>query len=160
MSVQINKVDYNNSKQASELLQLLENYALDPQGGGEALKDYTKKNLIDKLKKSSIAVSFIAYENKIPVGLANCFYGFSTFNAKSLLNIHDLVVKDGLRGKGIGTKLLSAVEQEAKDSGCCKVTLEVLKNNKRAQRVYKSFGFGGYNLGEVENSALFWEKKL
>ena len=60
----------------------------------------------------------------------------------------------------MGTQLLKTVEKEAKTTGCCKVTLEVLKNNKRAQHVYQAAGFAGYHLGEVDNNALFWQKKI
>lgn len=160
MAILIKKVDFSDDQQSKELLQLLQTYALDPQGGEEALSEFTVNNLIASLQKSPIACSFIAYDEQQPIGLANCFYGFSTFAAKPLLNVHDLVVIEGCRGKGIGTKLLEAVEKEAAMNGCCKVTLEVLQNNTRAQRVYKSAGFAGYNLGEEENNALFWQKKL
>lgn len=158
--IKIRKVNYSDVKESDDLLSLLQNYALDPQGGGEPLSDYSTENLIDELRKSPIAVSFIAYESGLPIGLANCFYAFSTFAAKPILNIHDLVVVEGERGKGIGSKLLKAVEEEATSRGCCKVTLEVLENNTRAQHVYTSFGFAGYNLGEESNNALFWQKKI
>lgn len=159
-NVIIRKVDYNNEVEAQQLLRMLNVYAFDEQGGGEELADYTKQNLVAELRKSPIAVSFLAYKDEEPIGLANCFYGFSTFSAKPLLNVHDLAVKDGHRGLGVGTKLLQAVEDEAKSEGCCKVTLEVLEQNTRAKKVYNSFGFAGYNLGDGENSALFWQKKI
>jgi ribosomal protein S18 acetylase RimI-like enzyme len=89
-----------------------------------------------------------------------CFYGFSTFSAKPLLNVHDLVVHESMRGMGVGTQLLQAAENEAKEKGCCKITLEVLQNNTRAQKVYQSFGFAGYHLGSEDNNALFWQKKF
>ena len=160
MAIQIKKVDFNNKKEAADLLTTLQHYALDEQGGAEPLSEYTSKNLIVELQKSPIAVSFLAYSGERPVGLANCFFGFSTFSAKPLLNVHDLVVHESVRGKGIGSQLLKAVENEAKDKGCCKVTLEVLQDNKRAQKVYQSFGFAGYNLGSESNNALFWQKKI
>ncbi len=160
MEIQIKKVDFNNEKEGHDLIAMLQHYAMDLQGGEEPLSDYTTNNLIAELKKSPIAVSFLAYDNETPVGLANCFYGFSTFSAKTLLNVHDLVVKESTRGLGVGTQLLLAAETEARLKGCCKVTLEVLQNNSRAQKVYSSFGFSGYYLGAEDNKALFWEKKL
>jgi len=75
-----------------------------------------------------------------PVGLANCFMGFSTFAARPLVNIHDLVVLPGYRGKGIGQALLQAVEQIAKERGCCKLVLEVRTDNP-AERLYRREGF-------------------
>lgn len=158
--LQIKKVDYLDRRQAIDLVSMLQAYALNEQGGGKPLKKEVTEELVEKLANFSGAVSFLAYVNNIPIGLANCFYGFSTFNAKPLLNIHDLAVLKDHRRKGVGKALLLAVENEAKETNCCKITLEVLQHNTKAQKVYRSFGFSGYNLGEKENHALFWEKKL
>jgi len=160
MSISIKKVDFSDKREGQDLINLLQCYAQDPQGGEEPLAEYAVQNLVEGLKNTPFAVSFIAYKDNQAIGLANCFYGFSTFSAKPLLNVHDLVVAKESRGLGIGTRLLQAVENEAKENGCCKVTLEVLQQNNRAKRVYQSFGFSGYNVGESENNALFWEKKI
>ena len=37
--------------------------------------------------------------------------------------------------------LFAAIEQRARELGCCKLTLEVLENNHRARRVYAAAGF-------------------
>lgn len=159
-AMRIIKVDYKNQEQGKDLLFMLNHYAMHEQGGGEPISEYVNENLLSALAKSPIAVSFLAYEGREVVGLANCFFGFSTFAAKPLLNVHDLAVRDGFRGKGIGTKLLNRVEEEAKSTGCCKITLEVLEQNTRARQVYQKFGFEGYNFGEESNNALFWQKKI
>ena len=158
--MEIVKVDYNNKQQGDDLVFMLNQYAVDEQGGGQPLSDYTQENLIDALRQTPIAVSFLVYKGSQPIGLANCLYGFSTFKAKSLLNVHDLAVHSDYRGQGIGTMLLERVEEEAILNGCCKITLEVLEQNERAKHVYQKFGFEGYNLGDNSNNALFWEKEL
>ncbi|NBQ06516.1 MAG: radical SAM protein [Betaproteobacteria bacterium] len=48
------------------------------------------------------AASFIAWLDGQPIGLINCFEGYSTFKAKPLLNVHDIAVLDGYRGQGVG----------------------------------------------------------
>ena len=53
-----------------------------------------------------------------------------------------------------------AVEATASSLGACKVTLEVLEGNARAQAVYQRLGFDAYSLDPENGSALFWEKKL
>ncbi len=55
--------------------------------------------------------------------------------------IRGLVVKEGFRGKGIGTGLISNAEAWAKDKGCRK--LRVRTNTKRKQTIdyYKKIGF-------------------
>jgi ribosomal protein S18 acetylase RimI-like enzyme len=77
-----------------------------------------------------------------PVGIAVCFLGFSTFAAQPLINIHDLAVMPGYRGRGIGRQLLERVGAKGRELGCCKLTLEVREDNHRAQRLYQGFGFG------------------
>jgi len=83
----------------------------------------------------------LAYDKNEVAGIATCFLGFSTFAAKTLINIHDLAVAPNHRGHGVPRALLDAVEAKARDIGCVKVTLEVQENNERALRVYSAAGF-------------------
>jgi len=70
--------------------------------------------------------------------------GFSTFQARPLLNIHDLAVVPDWRGQGIGRALLEAVEVEAIQRGCCKITLEVQDANRQARGLYERYGFADF----------------
>ncbi len=94
------------------------------------------------------------------MGIAVCFIGFSTFAARPLINIHDLAVLPEGRGNGVGRKLLTAVERKAREMNCCKVTLEVLENNRRALKVYAAAGFVRATYTEEAGGALFFAKKL
>jgi ribosomal protein S18 acetylase RimI-like enzyme len=89
-----------------------------------------------------------------PVGLANCFEGFSTFAAKPLINIHDVFVIPAARGRGVVCALFAEIARIGRARGCCKITLEVLATNERAQAAYRREGFGG------SAATLFWQKKL
>jgi len=160
MTIQIIQADYNNPQHANDLIQLLDAYAQDPMGGGEALSDYAKQNLVPSLAKRADALSVLAYEGEQAIGLINCFEGFSTFYCKPLLNIHDVVVMDAYRGRGISRLMLQAVEALAKQQGHCKLTLEVLSNNRSAIRAYEKFGFKQYQLDPAAGQALFWEKLI
>lgn len=153
-------VDYHQEQQGQDLLSLLNSYAMDPMGGGEALDSKVQQQLIAKLAERSDTFSVIAYENDQPVGLVNCVEGFSTFAAKPVMNIHDVVVLPTHRGKGISTLLLNEVEQLARQRDCCKLTLEVLQGNKVAKASYLKFGFAGYELDPEMGQAMFWQKKL
>ncbi len=86
--------------------------------------------------------------------------GFSTFACRPLLNLHDLGVAEKFQGRGVGKALLSALEERARDLGCCKITLEVLEGNAVAQGLYRKLGFEGYALDETTGRAMFWQKKL
>lgn len=160
MSVELIKADYQNPEQGKDIMMMFESYASDPISGGVPLDEMVKSNLISELSKLPYAFSIIAYVNKKPAGLANCFEVFSTFSCKPLINIHDLVVLDGFRGNGISQKLLEKVEEIAKSKGCCKVTLEVLSNNEIAKSAYRKFGFSSYELDPDSGVALFWQKLL
>ena len=160
MDVTVRQVDYTNSKNAADLVELLDIYARDPMGGGEPLSPETRANLANGLAKHAGAFSLIAYVGEEPAGLANCFMGYSTFAAKPLVNIHDVAVKNEYRGQGIGKALFAEIERIAARKGACKVTLEVLSENHPAKGLYASLGYGDYSLDSNTGTALFWEKRL
>lgn len=152
--------DYGKPRDAADLVLLLDAYARDPMGGGEALCEETRAAVVPGLAATPGAFSLIARLDGEPAGLANCFTGFSTFAAQPLVNIHDLAVLPGYRERGIGAALLRAVEAEARRRGASKVTLEVLSGNERAQSLYLALGYGDYQLDPEAGHALLWQKKI
>ncbi len=92
MKIDIISADYFDPKQARDIIFLMDEYAKDPMGGHKGLPDDIKTNLVAKLAKISGAFSVIAYKDDYPVGLINCFEGFSTFSCNPLINIHDIIV--------------------------------------------------------------------
>jgi ribosomal protein S18 acetylase RimI-like enzyme len=145
---------------AQAVVQLMNEYALDPMGGGQALPDHVQANLAAELHKLASAHVVLALVGKQPAGLAVCIEGFSTFACKPLLNIHDIIVSQAFRGKGLSKRLLQKAEAIAAELGCCKVTLEVLEGNHIAQAAYRGAGFAGYELDPAMGKAMFWQKKL
>lgn len=160
MAVEILRADYNNTQHAKDVVMLLNYYAQDPMGGGEALSDFTQRNLVPSLAKRAGAFTIMAYVDGQAAGLINCFEGFSTFRCMPLINIHDCSVHADYRGLGLSLQMFAKVEEVARERGCCKLTLEVLQGNIVAQNAYKKLGFAGYELDETNGCALFWEKKL
>lgn len=158
--MRIIKADLTNTAHGSAFVELLNQYALDPMGGGQALSDYTKQNLVKELKERPGMHILLAFDGNTPVGLATCIEGFSTFQCRPLMNIHDMTVAAEHRGRGISKQLLRAAEDLAREKGCCKLTLEVLEGNKIAKAAYTSFGFEGYELDPKMGKALFMEKKF
>ncbi|MEM9587796.1 MAG: GNAT family N-acetyltransferase [Planctomycetota bacterium] len=159
-SLRIRRVDYRDPTVAAQLVDLLDDYARSPGGGGQPLSDEVKQALPERLAEFSGAFSFIAYLNDRPVGLINCLTGFSTFKAMPLMNVHDVTVRSEFRGNGIARELFRAAEQEAVARGCCKVTLEVLENNTIARQAYQRLGYAAYELDPQFGHALFMEKAL
>lgn len=160
MKIEIDHVDYHDSRHAGALIQLLDAYARDPMGGAHPLSDYAKQNLVQKLAQRPAAFSVLAFVDGQPAGLVNCFEGFSTFACQPLVNIHDVVVLPEYRGQQIGQLMLECVEQIALERGCCKLTLEVLQENVAAQKLYRKFGFADYQLAAAGGNALFLQKRF
>jgi GNAT superfamily N-acetyltransferase len=160
----VRPVNYQLAHDRDALCTLLNHYAQDPMGGGAAIPDSVLARLCDDLAQKPFAFSFIAWESAEPsarpLGLANCFEGYSTFKAKPLVNIHDLVVHRDARGQGVAQLLMQAVEQEAVSRSACKITLEVLTGNAVAMKSYERFGFAPYALDSKAGTATFMQKWL
>ncbi len=151
---------YDVPEHTRAIVDVLDSYASDPMGGGEPLAPTTRTSLVQELKSRDWIVTLLALSGAEPVGLLIAMEGFSTFQAKPLMNIHDVAVVPSMRGKGIGKQLFAALEEEARRRGCCKLTLEVLSGNERAIKVYQRLGFEPYALDPSAGTAQFWEKKL
>lgn len=160
MRIEVKRVDYADAQQCRDIGYLLNYYAMDPMGGGQALDSHIIANIARELAKLPHAFSILCYVNEQAAGLVNCFDGFSTFHCKPLVNIHDIVVLPEYRGRGISQLLLQEVETIAREKGCCKLTLEVLEGNQIAQKAYSRFGFSDYVLDLSAGKALFWQKML
>lgn len=160
MKIDVLCADYRNPRHAADIVQLLNAYASDPMGGGKPLAPLVQENLVASLAVLPHAVSLLCYVDGQRAGLANCFEGFSTFNCRKLLNIHDMAVLAEFRGLGLSQHLLREVEVVARERGCAKLTLEVLEGNEPAKSAYKKFGFDSYELDPALGRALFWQKSL
>lgn len=156
----IQAVDFSSAAQCTDFLDLLEHYMLGPTGNGQPMAPELRARLPLELARRPTVLCFMAYENGKAAGLINCVEGFSTFAGKPLLNVHDIIVHEGFRRRGIARALLAHAEQVARERGCCKLTLEVLEGNSGARRAYEDFGFAAYQLDPAMGRALFMEKKL
>jgi GNAT superfamily N-acetyltransferase len=159
-SLTLRKVDYANIAHIDCLTSLLQGYAKDPMGGGQAISDLVIAELPNALASRPYMHSFIVYEGDKALAFANCIESFSTFSAKGLMNIHDFAVVAEARGKGVSQFLLAGIESFAKSIDCTKMTLEVLQGNASAIRAYEKWGFGAYQLDPEMGSAMFWQKSI
>ncbi|WP_255140066.1 GNAT family N-acetyltransferase [Synechococcus sp. Lug-A] len=160
MVIQVDEADLAIPEQARAVIQLMDEYARDPMGGGEALPLFVRANLVSELQKRGTVHVILAFVDGRPAGLVTCLEGFSTFACRPLLNVHDAIVSAEYRGRGICKRMLEVAEALAQRLGCCKMTLEVLEGNEAAQAAYRSCGFSGYELDPRMGKAMFWEKKL
>ena len=158
--IEIVEAELSDPAYAADYLALMDHFALDPNGGGSPIPARARERLVAALRERTDVTILLAYEGREPVGLATLIEGFSTFAARPLWNLHDMVVVETHRGRGIGSRLLEETEWRARERGYCKITLEVLAGNQTAQGVYRRAGFGGYTLDPVQGAALFWQKNL
>ena len=154
------RANYADPAHAAALIDLLDHYARDPAGGGKPLSDFARGSLIDALAARPYVFSVLAFDGGVPVGLVNAIEGFSTFACAPLVNIHDVVVRDSHRGRGIAARLFAEVEAIARERGACKLTLEVLSGNRAARTLYEKLGFDDYRLDPAMGEAKFMQKWL
>ncbi|HEX2955515.1 MAG TPA: GNAT family N-acetyltransferase [Chitinispirillaceae bacterium] len=148
--------DLTSDEHCSYIIAFVNEYRCDPMGGslGAIAKD-SEQELLDGLRNHpSAVVYFVCLDNAV-TGMAVCFIGFSTFKAKRLLNIHDLILFKRYRNKGIGTWFINKIAEEVTNKGYCKLTLEVRTDNESAKIVYRKAGFS-----PCKNPMEFWIKEL
>lgn len=141
MPLEIRRADLASAADAAAVITVLDSYASDPRGGSQPLSAPVRARLIPGLKSHPTTRIWLAWDAGQAIGLCVGFLGFSTFQARPLLNIHDLAVVPGRRGGGVGRALLGAAEAHAREAGCCKLTLEVQDGNTPARGLYERCGF-------------------
>lgn len=139
---EIREADLTHSADAQALVEIVDSYARGPGGQNAPLSAEARARLAPGLHAHPAAFALLAFDGGLAVGAAVCFVGFSTFAARPLVNIHDLAVLPSHRSRGIGGRLLEAVERRARALGACRVTLEVGEANQGARRLYERHGFG------------------
>ncbi|WP_088187127.1 GNAT family N-acetyltransferase [Desulfosporosinus sp. FKA] len=81
----------------------------------------------------------VAKEDNIVLGsaLGICCKGL----AVSFLVIEDVIVKEGLRGKGVGRRLMESIDEFAKKKHCAYAILVSSAFRKEAHKFYENVGF-------------------
>jgi GNAT superfamily N-acetyltransferase len=139
--VTVRRADLADAADAARIVQMIDAYARDPRGGGAPLPEDVRARLLPGLAAHPMARVWLAFQGAEAIGVCVAFIGFSTFQGLPLLNIHDLAVLPEHRGRGVGRALLAAAEELARATGCGKLTLEVLEDNRPARDLYHRFGF-------------------
>lgn len=156
----IRRADLADPGDAAAVLALLDAYSRDPMGDGKPLDAAVRERLIPGLREHPTTLVWLAFVSDEPVGITTAFVGFSTFKAAPLINLHDVAVLPAARGRGVGRALLAAVEEHARATGCCRLTLEVLDANTRAKGLYESVGFNQVEQAEGAATYFFFAKNL
>jgi GNAT superfamily N-acetyltransferase len=148
--------DYSNPAHLQAVALLINAYITDEMGGGSPLSQEEQQRLLEGLSNHPKSIVLLAYEaTGVFTGLLTAFENFSTFTAMPMINIHDVFVLKEHRSKGAGRQLMNAIIDEAKKRKCSRITLEVRKDNHKAQILYRSLGFE-----EAEQGMFYWRKYL
>jgi len=158
--ITVREADLADPEQAAVLVEMFAAYMRDPMEGGSAPSAQVKRELIPGLRAHPACYVFFALHSEKPVGFAICFLGFSTFNARPLINLHDIFVHASARGAGIGKRILDRIEAKARSMNGCAITLEVREDNHRARGLYRKFGFARAEVGAQRVPLEFWRKGL
>ncbi len=153
--VKIIRGDLSKNEHVEHFVRLTSEFMADEMGGKISWTKDQKDKVVNDMRIHPCSIILFAIVNGKYAGLCTCFFAYSTFLAKPLLNIHDIYIEESLRGHGIGKKMVKAVEGVAERNNCGKITLEVRKDNLNARDLYKSQGFT-----EAPCSRFFWVKKI
>ena len=84
---------------------------------------------------------FVAREGSEVVGMASLLYTVSTAEGGKAALFEDLIVDPKHRRKGVGSKLVSYVIQQARAEGVLRITLLTDLENDTALGLYRKLGF-------------------
>lgn len=100
---------------------------------------------VDDLKRTmfgetSYAFAVLAEIENEAVGVAICFYNYSTFQCKPGIYLEDLYVQEAHRNKGIGKGFFKYLAERAVREDCGRIQWWVLDWNEPSIEFYKKLG--------------------
>jgi ribosomal protein S18 acetylase RimI-like enzyme len=155
VEMKIVECDFYDHSHLSAIGDLLNAYIVDEMGGGIPLTDLQQLRVVNRLDNHPMALVLLAFSGSQPIGMLIGFENLSTFTAKPMINIHDLIVLPAFRRRGAGRMLMEKTIDLAHQRGCSRVTLEVRQDNVSAQSLYNGLGFQ-----EANPPMLYWRKNL
>ncbi len=98
---------------------------------------------------------YVAESDGFVVGFASLHIGPQLHHAGLVGEILELIVHVSLRGRGIGTQLLSRLEQEAQKRGCVSIEVTTKKSRVKTQRFYEQMGFTRTHVNFTKHFSYF-----
>ncbi len=135
MNVTVRNADKTDMPQVLELIKELAVFEKEP----DAVEVTVAQLEEEGFGKNPLFTCFVAViEDKI-VGMALCYFRFSTWKGRTV-HLEDLIVKEEMRGKGIGEKLYAEVLKFAYKNKVKRVEWAVLNWNTPAIKFYERTG--------------------
>jgi GNAT superfamily N-acetyltransferase len=89
---------------------------------------------------SPLATVILAEVNETPVGFALVYYTYSSLLAQSSLWMDDLFIQPHMRGRGIGTALVTYLAELAQSRNCGRMDWMVATDNTQGMAFYQKLG--------------------
>ena len=141
MSIKIEKVSYNNSKDRQVLKTILSKWFENPKElnwtDPRLNYPFNFNRWVELTYKDSNVKSFVLKEDKWVIGIGNIILNKNTKFAHAL----HIFIDSKYRNKGLGTKMLQYLEALAKDDNMITISINVMPKNKSALKLYEKMGF-------------------
>lgn len=119
---------------------------------------WTKHAFINEILDNGFAYYYVALVEGEVVGYGGIWVILDE------AHVTNLAVSPAWQGKGIGKALLAHLIREAAGRGAGRMTLEVRVSNRRAQELYKKFGFVSCGIRpkyyQDEDALIMWLTEL
>ena len=146
-------IEYNSKydEQIKDLLVELQNYLIDIDDWHTQvmLSEYREENFKMDMRKVNTqeGKSYLAIENNLIIGLVMGVVEEKdeidklTNDCAKTGSVIELIVKNNIRGNGIGKLLLEKIEEYFKSINCKRINIEVFGPNKRGLNFYEKNGY-------------------
>ncbi len=135
MSYIIRDANPEDMGQVLELIQELATFEKEP----DAVEVTVDELITEGFGEQPLFHCFVAEVDKKIVGIALVYFRFSTWKGRSI-HLEDLIVKESMRGTGLGSALYTQVMKYAKEKGVRRVEWVVLDWNQNAIDFYEKSG--------------------
>ena len=148
----IRKGEIKDMKSVLELIQELAIFEKEPDAVVVTVEDLERDGFSD----NPLFYTFVAeVENQI-VGIALYYYRYSTWKGKTI-HLEDLIVKEKMRGSGVGSALYAKIIEQGKSDGVRRIEWAVLDWNTPAIDFYKKSGakvLGDWRVAQMDEIGI------
>jgi predicted N-acetyltransferase YhbS len=96
---------------------------------------------LELLTEFSKAVAFVATDGKEVTGIITCHIIRSINSSEPTAQLTTLVVHERVRGTGVGSELVAAVERYAIENGCAKISVTSGIQREGTHKFYQRIGY-------------------
>lgn len=144
------------AEDAGEIARLLHDFNLEflePTPGVEALTEHSRR----LLEEGEMAV-LLAGDG--PDGISLLRFRPSVWTGEPEAHLQELYVVPGLRGRGVGRRLLEETIEFARAAGATGIDLNTGETDTAARGLYESMGFTNAEGGPDGPAMLFYEREI